>query len=125
MHLSRSKMDDLRHLLSFVFDPESDSYRRITVWQNSRNSDDSIGMPCLVGRAGREGLFNKLADSCEITVGDNGRCERDAVKCTQQMYSRFARAMRSDFSPTRPARPILYFDGTGGSLGKGITHAQR
>ena len=32
--------------------------------------------------------------------------------------------MRTDFSATRPARPILFFDGTGGSLGKGITHAE-
>ena len=81
-------------------------------------------MPCLVGRAGREKLFNRLADSCEIVVGDNGRCERDARKCTAQLYSRYRRAMRTDFSPSRPAHPILYFDGTGGSLGKGITHAE-
>lgn len=32
--------------------------------------------------------------------------------------------MRTDFSTSRPARPILYVDGTGGSLGKGIGHVE-
>ena len=32
--------------------------------------------------------------------------------------------MRSDYSVERPARPVYYFDGTGGSLGKGISHAE-
>ena len=66
----------------------------------------------------------QLADEGEIHVGENGRCERDACKCAAQLYSRFSRAMRSNFSPERPARPILFFDGTGGSLGKGICHAE-
>ena len=74
-------------------------------------------------RAG-ETLFRQLADACEITVGESGRCERDAVTCAAQLYSRFRLAMRSDFSRHRPARPVLYFDGTGGSLGKGIAHAE-
>ena len=81
-------------------------------------------MPCIVGRAGREKLFVQLADEGEIHVGENGRCERDACKCAAQLYSRFSRAMRSNFSPERPARPILFFYGTGGSLGKGICHAE-
>lgn len=81
-------------------------------------------MPAIVGRFGRQQLFNQMANDCGITVGDNGRCERDATRCVRMMYSRFSRAMRTDFHEARPARPILYFDGTGGSLGKGIAHAE-
>ena len=77
-----------------------------------------------MGRAARERLFNSLAEEGEITVGENGRCERDAIKCVALLYSRFSAAMRNDFSSARPARPILIFDGTGGSLGKGICHAE-
>ena len=122
--LSRSRMDDLRHLLSFRYQPSTDSYDRLPVWVNPTDPTDFVDMACLVGRAGRERDFNALAEACEITVGDDGRCERDAGRCASLMYSRFARAMRTDFSLARPARPILYFDGTGGSLGKGISHAE-
>ena len=124
LELSRRKMDDLMHLVSCIYRPLSNSYDRIVVWVNPDDPNDFLEMPIIVGRAGRESLFSTLAEAGEITVGDNGRCERDAVTCAQQLYSRFAKAMRSDFSHARPARPILYFDGTGGSLGKGITHAE-
>ena len=126
LSLSRSRMDDLRHLLSFVYDPVTDKYDRYHVWVNPNDgmSSDTVDMPRLVGRAGRETLFSQLADASEITVGDSGRCERDAIKCATQLYVRFSKAMRSDFSIDRPARPVLYFDGTGGSLGKGVAHAE-
>ena len=124
MNLSRRRMDDLQHLLSSVYDPLKDSYQRIVVWRHPTDSNNMLTMPQLVGRAGREQLFAKLADAAEINVGDNGRCERDAQKCAAQMYARFARALRSDFSEERPAQPILFFDGTGCALGKGIAHAE-
>ena len=124
LELSRARMDDLRHLLSFQYDPETDSYMPIRVWQSASDPEVYEDMPRIVGRAGRERLFGTLAGEAQITVGDNGRCERDAGRCCTQMYSRFHRAMRSDFSDDRPARPILYFDGTGGSLGRGICHAE-
>lgn len=124
LELSRRRMDDLMHLLSFVYDPTSDKYHRIIVWTNPNDEKDVVVMPRLVGREGREKLFAQMADECGITVGDNGRCERDAVKCAAMLYSRFNLAMRTDFSSDLPARPILFFDGTGGSLGKGITHAE-
>ena len=124
LELSRARMDDLRHLLSFVYDALSDSYERIILWQNEHDPSDFIAMPPLVGRDGRERLFGRLAAEGEITVGENGRCERDARRCVSLLYSRFSRAIRSDFTRERPARPILFFDGTGGSLGKGICHAE-
>ena len=33
--------------------------------------------------------FEDLATACNISVGANGRCQRDAVELTDQMYSRF------------------------------------
>jgi hypothetical protein len=92
--------------------------------RTAHDPTDSLSMTALVGRDGRERLFGRLAEEGEITVGDNGRCERDAARCAELMYSKFSGAMRSDLSPSRPARPILFFDGTGGSLGKGICHAE-
>ena len=124
MELSRARMDDLRHLLSFIYNPSSDNYDPIVVWQNPHDANDYLNMFALMGRAARERLFNSLAEEGEITVGENGRCERDAIKCVALLYSRFSAAMRNDFSSARPARPILIFDGTGGSLGKGICHAE-
>ena len=124
LELSRSRMDDLRHLLSFEYAPNSDTFAPVVVWQHPTDSHDTVVMPPLRGRAAREKLFAELADAGDIHVGEDGRCERDAIKCASQLYSRFAAAMRSNFSPSRPARPILFFDGTGGSLGKGIAHAE-
>lgn len=124
LELSRDQTETLRHLLSFTYNPVEDEYIAIRVWENPTNPDDCVNAPCIPGRYAREKLFNTLVDAAEITVASNGRCERDAVRCVSQLYSRFHAAMRDDFSDDRPARPILYFDGTGGSLGKGITHAE-
>ena len=77
----------------------------------------------LAPRVPREKLYHQLADEAGIVVSSaTGRCERDAVKLAQALYSNFADAMRDDFSSDRPAQPFLYVDGTGGSLGKGIAH---
>eukprot|EP00966_Prymnesium_polylepis_P081928 1897630-Prymnesium_polylepis.1 len=124
LELSRQRMDDLRHLLSFTYNPAADHYDPVIVWSHPDDPSDRLEMVPLKGRAAREKLFGQLADGAGITVGANGRCERDAIRCASQLYSRFARAMRSDFSQDRPARPVLFFDGTGGSLGKGIAHAE-
>ena len=40
------------------------------------------------------------------------------------MYSRSKMAMRSNFSLSRPAMPILFLDATGAALGRGITHCE-
>jgi hypothetical protein len=124
LELSSRRMDDLGHLLSSEYNPATDEFDVLRVWENPDDPTDFVPMRRLVGRSGREHLFAELADRCEITVGEGGRCERDARRCASQLYSRYSRAMRSNFSPQRPARPILYFDGTGGSLGKGIAHAE-
>ena len=122
--LSSRRMDVLRHLLSFMYDPLADTYNGIAVWTNLHDSADVVHMPSIVGRPGREACFAALAAEGEIIVGDDGRCERDAGKCAGHLYSRFARAMRKDYSRSWPARPIFFFNGTGGSLGRGICHAE-
>ena len=124
LSLSREHMEILRHLLSFIYDPVARIYRPIPIWVNPDDDTDVENVPCLVGRYKREKLFHELADACLIKVGANGRCERDARVCATDLYSNFAAALRKDFSAERPARPVLYFDGTGGSLGKGICHAE-
>ena len=36
-------------------------------------------------RQKREAEFTKLAGECNITVGVDGHCERDALKCTEEL----------------------------------------
>ena len=124
LELSRSNMEVLRHLLSFIYEPLTDSYDPIVAWTNPHDSHDVVLAACLVGRYSREKLYHELVADCEITVGDNGRCERDAVVLTSALYTNYRKALRTDYTLTRPAHPILFFDGTGGSLGKGVCHAE-
>ena len=45
------------------------------------------------------------------------------VKLATRLYSNWSSALRSEYSAHRPAQPVLYLDGTGCTLGSGITHA--
>ena len=109
--LSRARMDDLRHLLSFVYQPAGNTYVQLQAWVNPYDPADFEEFPCIVGRAGRERLFAELAEKCEIVVGENGRCERDARRCASQMYSRYAQAMSNEVyflaHAPRPPNSIL------------------
>ena len=122
--LSRDNMETLRHLLSYTYDPIQDCYNEIRAWQNPSDKDDFVKTCKLVARRPRERLFHQIADACEIKVGDNGRCERNAIKLINQMYSNYENALRSDYTLHRPAQPVWYIDGTGQSLGLGITHSE-
>ena len=60
-----------------------------------------------------------IADSCGVAVCANtGRCERDTKRVSEQMYDKYALAMRTNFSETRPAQPVFYIDATGSGLGR-------
>ena len=122
LELSRSQMETLRHLLSFRYEPIADKYEPVVVWRCNDDDQDVLLTPVLAGRKAREREFNRIAATMNITVGENGRVERDAVECTSRLYSNFARALRKDYSTDRPAQPILFLDGTGGALGRGICH---
>lgn len=124
LELSRNQMETLRHLLSYVYDPVTDGYVPIKAWVNPTDDDDFVLSAALVGRRAREKEFNEIAGTMNIIVGANGRCERDAIECTSRLYSNFIKALRPNFSSERPAQPILYLDGTGGALGRGICHGE-
>jgi hypothetical protein len=124
LELSRSQMETLRHLLSYVYDAATDGYVPIKAWVNPADDGDFVLSAVLAGRTARETEFNKIAATMNIVVGANGRCERDAIECTSRLYSNFIKALRSNFSNVRPAQPILFLDGTGGALGRGICHGE-
>jgi hypothetical protein len=124
LELSRSQMETLHHLLSFVYDPISDKYVPIRVWENPNNSSDFVLAAKLASRCKREAEYREIASTMNITVGSNGRCERDAIECTSLLYTNFASALRKEYTTDRPAQPVLYFDGTGGALRRGICHGE-
>ena len=125
LDLSRSQFETLRHLLSFIYDPAKDAFVPIKVWEDPDDPRSSVVACALASRWKREALYNEIADESGIIVSAaTGRCERDSEKLINAMYSNFQGAMRSDFSAHRPAQPFFYCDGTGGSLGKGIGHAE-
>jgi hypothetical protein len=121
---SRSQMETLRHLLSYVYDSAANTYVPIKAWTNPNDDDDFVLTATLAGRWAREKEFDRLASKMNIVVGANGRCERDAIECTSLLYSNFVEALRRNYSTDRPAQPILFLDGTGGALGRGICHGE-
>ena len=124
LELSRSQMESLYHLLSFVYDPATDKYVPIRVWENPNDSSDFVVTAKLVSRVRREAEFSMIAETMNITVSADGRCERDAIECTSLLYSNFSKALRQAYTLDRPAQPVLYLDGTGGALGRGICHGE-
>ena len=100
------------------------TYMPIKVWENPNDSSDFLIMTQLAGRRARHADFNSIAGTCGIVVGADGHCQRDTVELINTMYSRYKGAMRSNFSSSRPAQPVLYLDATGASLGRGVTHAE-
>ena len=51
-------------------------------------------------------------------------CEGDTKRVSEQMYAKYQRAMRTNYSEARPAQPVFYIDATGSGLGRGLTHAE-
>ena len=124
LELSRDQMETLRHLLSFVYNPTTNKYEPIMVWENPTDSTDFVLAARLAGRTSREGKYREIAKTMNIEVGVNGRCERDFVECASLLYTKYAKALRQNYSPERPAQPVLFLDGTGGPLGTGICHGE-
>ena len=124
LDLSRSQFETLRHLLSFVYDPETDKYVPIKAWINPNDPTDFVLSAQLASRWRREGKYNELVQAQNIEVGPNGRCQRDVVEAIASIYRNNAAALRSDYSSHRPAQPILFLDGTGSGLGTGLGHAE-
>ena len=117
--LSRAEYDDLNHLLSFVYNPTTNRYEPIRVWTNPKDDSDFVLTARIATRGQRESEYATIASGLGITVGDDGRCERDATECVQRLYGSYAAALRSVYTVARPALPVLFLDGTGSSIGKG------
>eukprot|EP00965_Chrysotila_dentata_P247259 6207648-Pleurochrysis_carterae.AAC.1 len=117
-------METLRHLLSFIYDKDTDKYAPIRVWENPNDTSDFLVMTSLASRQSREKEFNLMADAADIVVSPNGHCQRDATALVRNMYVNFKDAMCNNFSTTRPAQPVLYLDATGAALGRGVTHCE-
>eukprot|EP00965_Chrysotila_dentata_P005605 184500-Pleurochrysis_carterae.AAC.1 len=118
-------METLRHLLSLVYDSHDDTYKPISIWENPNDPREYLVMEAsLASRQQREKGFDSLAGEANIIVGPGGHCQRESVALVRDMYSNFAGAMRSNFTATRPAQPILYLNATGTSLGRGVTHCE-
>ena len=113
LELSRTQMETLTHLLSFIYNPVTDAYEPICIWENPYDPTDFVLAARLAGRWSREREYHAIASNMNIVVGANGRCERDAVKCTSLLYANYAAALRTDYSSERPAQPVLYLDGKG------------
>ena len=124
LELSRSQMETLSHLLSSIYNPVTDTYDPICIWENPHDPTDFVLAARLAGRWSREREYHAIASKMNIVVGANGRCERDAVRCTELLYTTYAGALRQDYTTERPAQPVLYLDGTGGPLGKGLCHGE-
>mmetsp|Transcript_13806 Transcript_13806/g.29915 ORF Transcript_13806/g.29915 Transcript_13806/m.29915 type:complete len:277 (+) Transcript_13806:201-1031(+) len=123
LDLSRSQFETLRHLLSFVYDPTQEQYKPTVVWKDENDPKVCVLACRLAPRVTCERLYNEIADAAGVVVSPvTGRCEQDCQKLTR--YMNFKQAMRDDFSAERSAQPFFYVDGTGGSLGKGICHAE-
>ena len=124
LDLSESKMETLRHLLSFVYNRETDNHDPIKIWVNPNDERDYLVMAKLASRPARKKEFNSMAQACNIIVGADGRCQRDPLLLIDEMYTRFSGALRTNFSVERPAMPVLYLDATGAALGRGLTHVE-
>ena len=122
--LSREDFETLRHLLSFVYDADSDKYVPLKLWQNPDEPNDFVVSARLPSRQAREKEYNALAADCEILVGSKGNCERCAIRAASQLYSNYRQALRQEYTAERPALTVLVLDGTGGALGRGVCHCE-
>ena len=124
LNLSRRGCEDLRHLISYKYEPADDTYRNLPLWVNPEDPTDSVWYPVLPGRHAREKEHAEIADEAGIQVDAFGNCQRDACVAATELYTAYQGAMRKNFTPERPAQPVYYLDGTGQSLGKPLCHSE-
>ena len=54
VHTSRSEFDDLRHLLSYVYNRDKDTFELIKAWVNPWDDSDAVDFATLASRKPRE-----------------------------------------------------------------------
>eukprot|EP00966_Prymnesium_polylepis_P254098 5872156-Prymnesium_polylepis.2 len=72
VHLSRSEMDTLRHLLSFIYDHGKDVYERIVVWTNPADENDTLKAPTLASRYALEKERALVYGMCNAEESEDG-----------------------------------------------------
>ena len=65
LDLSRSQFENLRHLLSFVYDPATDRYEPIAVCGDPNDPKTCVLACKLAPRVKREALYNELAEAAD------------------------------------------------------------
>ena len=124
LELSRAQMETLNHLLTDVYNEQIDKYEAVPAWVNPFDKTDVVCFPRLASRRQREKEYNAIAGKMNIKVNVRGRCERDAIVLVSKLYSEYAAALRPVFTEQRPAQPVLFLDGTGGSIGRRVSHGE-
>ncbi|KAL1496389.1 hypothetical protein AB1Y20_016344 [Prymnesium parvum] len=69
LELSRAQFDSLRHLLSFVYNPDADEYMPIRVWEDPNDPSCCVCAAKITGRLrrhAREKLYHELAANAGI-----------------------------------------------------------
>ena len=86
LELTDGKMETLRHLLSFVYDRTINKYVPIKIWVNPNDESDYVVMANVASRPARKKNFESIARTCNITIGDNGHCQRDVIEVTEMHH---------------------------------------
>ena len=126
VHTSRSEFDTLRHLLSFIYDRDTDMYRRIAVWTNPFAPDDQF-VPTLASRKPREEERAAVYSKCEAVASDDGMfCGLDNLeKAAAGMVSHYWDALDPAVQVgANNLMLVLTGDATGGWRGDSVTHGE-
>lgn len=127
VHTSRSEFDALRHLLSFTYSREDDSYRPIKVWTNKFDQSDALCVPTLAARGPREKERAIIYAKCGVASSDDGIFS--GVACLEDEAARYVAHYWSALDPRVQAGGtelllVLTGDATGGWRGDAVTHGE-
>lgn len=117
----------LRHLLSFTYDRQSDSYQKISVWSNPFDRDDCLLMPTLAGRCLRERDRASLFARCGVTSSEDGIVSGvlDFEAAAAAYVAHYWDAIDPDVKAgVEPLLLVLTGDATGGWRGEAVTHGE-
>ena len=127
VHLSRSEYDTLRHLLSFVYDSDTDLYERIVVWVNAADEKDTLEAPRLASRYATEKERDLIYGKCGAEVSDDGLfcgakdLEASLTGLVEHYYDALEPAVQAG---EKPCLFVLTGDATGGWRGDSVTHGE-
>ena len=127
VHTSRSEFDTLRHLLSFIYDRDQDTYGRIKAWINPHNERDFLYVPVLTARGPREAERAKIYGQCGATASADGLYAgvNDLEAAAVSMVEHYWEALNPAVQAGETALMlVLTGDATGGWRGDAVTHGE-